>query len=194
MLQVLLIEDDQDKANAFIEVLDNTNYVIKHISKSSIPLLVVVERMQPDVIIMDIEAPDRDVLDSLNIISVDNPKPIVMFSEQGDTEMINQLIKSGVSAYMVGDVAINRVRSILDTAIARFSEYQQLKQELAKTKEKLTHQKTIEQAKIWLMQTKELSEKDAYHSIRKMAMDNGQKLEDVAKNILSLAQMLETSS
>lgn len=194
MLQVLLIEDDQDKANAFIEVLDNTNYVIKHISKSSIPLLVVVERMQPDVIIMDIEAPDRDVLDSLNIISVDNPKPIVMFSEQGDTEMINQLIKSGVSAYMVGDVAINRVRSILDTAIARFSEYQQLKQELAKTKEKLTHQKTIEQAKIWLMQTKDLSEKDAYHSIRKMAMDNGQKLEDVAKNILSLAQMLETSS
>lgn len=153
-----------------------------------------VEIFTPDIIIIDIESPDRDMLDSLNRISTSAPKPVVMFSDQDDTILINLLVKSGVTAYVAGGVDPKRVKSILDTAIARFTEYQGLKNELALTKKKLSNQRIVDQAKIWLMQNKNYTENDAYHYIRKMAMDNGQRVEDVAKNMLSLATMLELSS
>ena len=101
------------------------------------------------------------------------------------------MVKSGVSAYIVGGVDPYRVKSIIDVALARFKEHQQLKNELVETRQKLSSQKVIEQAKIWLMENKNLSEKDAYHRMRKMAMDSGQKMELVAKSILSLVSMLE---
>lgn len=192
-IKVLLVENDHDKANDFINALDSSNYHIARVSNTGVSLLKEVDTFVPDVIIIDIESPDRDMLDSLNKISNSAPKPIVMFSEQDDTDLINILVKSGVTAYVAGGVNLKRVKSILDTAIARFTEYQSLKDELATTKKKLTNQRVVEQAKLWLMQTKNYSEKEAYHSMRKMAMDNSQKVEDVAKNILSLATMLETS-
>ena len=192
-VKVLLVENDHDKANGFINALDSSNYHIARVSNTGVSLLKEVNTFVPDVIIIDIESPDRDMLDSLNKISKSAPKPIVMFSEQEDTNIINLLVKSGVTAYVAGGVNPKRVKSILDTAIARFTEYQGLKDELKTTKQKLTNQRVVERAKLWVMQTKNYSEKEAYHSMRKMAMDNSQKLEDVAKNILSLASMLEMS-
>ena len=192
-VKVLLVENDHDKANGFINALDSSNYHIARVSNTGVSLLKEVNTFVPDVIIIDIESPDRDMLDSLNKISKSAPKPIVMFSEQEDTNIINLLVKSGVTAYVAGGVNPKRVKSILDTAIARFTEYQGLKDELKTTKQKLTNQRVVEQAKLWVMQTKNYTEKEAYHSMRKMAMDNSQKVEDVAKNILSLASMLEMS-
>ena len=193
-LNVLLVEDDKEKAQALTSILGRSNYAITHVTNTGISLINEVEHLKPDLIIIDIESPSRDMLDSLHTINHENPKPIVMFSEQGDQHIINELVKSGVSAYVAGGVDLVRVKTILDTAMARFKEYQLLKTELVKTKQKLSSQKTVEQAKLWLMEAKSLTEKEAYHRIRKMAMDNSQRLEDVAKNILSLAQMLEKSS
>ncbi len=188
-VKVLLVENNKRKANEFMNALDRSNYHIVHVSNTGVSLLKEVDMFLPDIIIIDIESPDRDMLDSLNKISSTAPKPIVMFAEQEDTQLIDILVKSGVTAYVVGGVNLNRVKSILDTAIARFTQYQGLKDELETTKQKLTNQRVVEQAKLWLIQTKKLSEKDAYHSMRKMAMDNGQKIEDVAKNILALASL-----
>lgn len=188
-VKVLLVENNKRKANEFMNALDRSNYHIVHVSNTGVSLLKEVDTFLPDIIIIDIESPDRDMLDSLNKISSTAPKPIVMFAEQEDTQLIDILVKSGVTAYVVGGVNLNRVKSILDTAIARFTQYQGLKDELETTKQKLTNQRVVEQAKLWLIQTKKLSEKDAYHSMRKMAMDNGQKIEDVAKNILALASL-----
>lgn len=190
-LNVLLIEHDQAKASAVMQALGTQDYHITHVSSGGLALLKVVDENQPDLIIMDVESPDRDMVESLNQMSQINPKPIVMFSEQGDTETIHSLVKSGVSAYIVGDVDAARVKSIVDIAMVRFTEYQELKNELLETKKKLTSQKTIEQAKIWLMETKQLTEKEAYHRMRKMAMDNGQTIDEVAKNLLSVAAMLD---
>lgn len=190
-LKVLLVENDSWKADELISVLADSNYRIEHISHSGISLLNEVENIQPDVIIIDIESPDRDMLENLNRISHSAPRPIVMFSEEQDTENINQLVKYGVSAYVVGEINKVRVKSVLDIAIARFKEYQSLKQELEVTKQKLSGQKNVDKAKRWLMETKKISESEAYHSIRKMAMDNSQKMDDVAKNILSVAAVLE---
>ena len=94
-----------------------------------------------------------------------------------------------MSAYVVGEVSQQRVKSVVEVAIARFSVFQGLKQELADTKQKLSSQKNIDKAKRWLMETKQLSEVDAYNFIRKIAMDNSQKMDDVAKNILSVASI-----
>ncbi|MGJ8692276.1 MAG: ANTAR domain-containing response regulator [Thalassotalea sp.] len=191
-LNVLLVENDQNKAEDLANALDHSNYQINHISHTGISLLKEVENIQPDIIIIDIDSPDRDMLESLNRISKSSPRPIVMFAEhEEDTDTINQLIKYGVSAYVVGDVNKVRVKSVLDVAMARFNENQGLKKELEVTKQKLTSQKNVEKAKRWLMETKDISETEAYHSIRKMAMNNSQKMDDVAKNILSLAEVLE---
>lgn len=189
-LKVLLAENNHVKAKELMRVLTNTQYDIYHIAHSGVPLLKDVEQLNPDVIIIDIESPDRDMLENLNQISKFAPKPIVVFSEQQNTDTtINQMVKSGVSAYVVGEVSQARVKSIIDVAIARFSVFQELKQELADTKQKLSSQKNIDKAKRWLMDTKQLSELDAYHFIRKVAMDNSQKMDDVAKNILSVASI-----
>jgi response regulator NasT len=189
-LKVLLAENSHEKANALMSILKNTDYDIYHIAHSGVPLLKDVEQLNPDVIIIDIESPDRDMLENLNQIYKLSPKPIVVFSEQEDTNTTaNQMVKSGVSAYVVGEVNQERVKSIVDIAIARFGLFQGLKQELADTKQKLSSQKNIEKAKHWLMDTKQLSETDAYHFIRKIAMDNSQKMDDVAKNILSVASI-----
>lgn len=189
-LKVLLAENNHVKAKELMHVLTNAQYDIYHIAHSGVPLLKDVEQLNPDVIIIDIESPDRDMLENLNQISKFAPKPIVVFSEQQNTDTtINQMVKSGVSAYVVGEVSQARVKSIIDVAIARFSVFQELKQELADTKQKLSSQKNIDKAKRWLMDTKQLSELDAYHFIRKVAMDNSQKMEDVAKNILSVASI-----
>jgi response regulator NasT len=189
-LSVLLAENNHVKAKALMGILTNADFDIYHVAHSGVPLLKDVEQLNPDVIIIDIESPDRDMLENLNQISQFAPKPIVVFSEQQNPNpSINQLVKSGVSAYVVGEVSQERVKSIIDVAIARFDVFQSLKQELADTKQKLSSQKNIDKAKRWLMETKQLSEIDAYHFIRKIAMDNSQKMDDVAKNILSVASI-----
>ncbi|WP_076419989.1 ANTAR domain-containing protein [Colwellia sp. UCD-KL20] len=196
---ILLIEHELCKRNNLVKVLSGTHYEICSVLNSSrllsdgpdnVSLIKEVEKHNPDILVIDVEFPKKRMLESLNYISKYSPKPIVMFSEQEGTDLINLLIKSGVTAYVAGETDFRRIKSILDTAIARFVEHETLKHELALTKNKLSNQRTVEQAKLLLMQNKDYSEREAYHSMRKMAMDNGQKVEDVAKNILSLAAIL----
>ncbi|TRX56569.1 ANTAR domain-containing response regulator [Thalassomonas sp. M1454] len=193
-LKVLLVETDSDKAQILEGVLQSARYDVTRVINSGIPLLKQVETTQPDIIIIDMESPDRDMLENLHRISHSTPKPVVIFSEEEDQNTITQLVKSGVSAYVIGGIDYSRVKSIVDIAVARFAEYQGLKDELKLTKQKLTSQKSIEKAKLWLMQSRNLSENDAYHFIRKTAMDNSQKVEDVAKNMLAMADMFAGES
>lgn len=190
-LSILLIDEDIERAKAFTSALDKSRYKIKHIVSPSASLLKEVDTFQPDIIVIDIESPNRDMLESLHTIADFNPKPVVMFSEQEDTELINLSVKSGVSAYVVGDADPKRVKSILDVAVARFYEYQKLKDELTETKQKLESRKIIDQAKRLLMENRSLSEQEAFHAMRKMAMDSGQKLEEVAKTLITILNTFE---
>ena len=105
-LKILLAENNHAKAKALISILTNTEYDIHHIAHSGVPLLKDVEQLNPDIIIIDIESPDRDMLENLNKISQFAPKPIIVFSEQQHPNpTINQIVKSGVSAYVVGEVS-----------------------------------------------------------------------------------------
>ncbi|MBT0586027.1 ANTAR domain-containing response regulator [Alteromonas oceanisediminis] len=190
-LSILLIDDNHARAQAFTAALVESRYHVTHLSSATQRLLKDVDRIQPDIIVIDIESPSRDVLDSLHTISSVAPKPVVMFSDEEDTDIINQSVRSGVTAYVVGDTEPKRVRSILDAAVARFGEYQRLRQELDETKHALAAKQTIDKAKRLLMQQRGMDEQQAYSAMRKMAMDVGQKIEDIARTLLSVLNHLD---
>jgi len=185
-LRILLIDENRQRAESLASALGDSRYKIIHLANPDMSLLKQVDHIQPDIIVIDIESPSRDILESLSTISHYNPKPVVMFSGEKDTHTINQYIESGVSAYVVGDLQAERVKPILDAAVARFKEFQKLKEELSDTKQQLASRNLIDQAKRLLMKKKNLSEDDAFKAMRKTAMDTGQKLDDVAKTLISL--------
>lgn len=184
-LRILLIDENRQRAESLTSALNNSRYKISHLANPDMPLLKQVDQIQPDIIVIDIESPSRDILESLSTISHYSPKPVVMFSGEKDTDTINQYIESGVSAYVVGDLQAERVKPILDAAVARFREFQKLKVELSDTKQQLASRNLIDQAKRLLMKKKNLLEDDAFKAMRKTAMDTGQKLDDVAKTLIS---------
>jgi response regulator NasT len=185
-LRILLIDENRQRAESLTSALNNSRYKISHLASPDMSLLKQVDEIKPDIIVIDIESPSRDILESLSTISHYSPKPVVMFSDEKDTDTINQCIESGVRAYVVGDLQTERVKPILDAALARFREFQKLKEELSDTKHQLASRNLIDQAKRLLMNKKNLSEDDAFKAMRKTAMDTGQKLEDVAKTLISL--------
>lgn len=188
---ILLIDEDIDRANSITSALDNSRYTIKHLLSPSLSLLKVVDQLQPDIIVIDMESPNRDMLESLHTISSFNPKPVVIFSEEQDTEMINLTTQSGVSAYVVGKADPNRVKPILDAAVARFHEYHKLKSELDATKLQLEARMLVDQAKRILIKKKGMTENEAFHSMRRTAMDTGQKIEDVARTMIAFLNSID---
>jgi response regulator NasT len=185
-LRILLIDENRQRAESLVSALNNSRYKVSHLASPSLSLLKQVDEIQPDIIVIDIESPSRDILESLSAISHYNPKPVVMFSAEQDTDTINQSIQSGVSAYVVGNLQTDRVKPILDAAVARFREFQKLKEELSDTKQQLASRNLIDEAKRLLMKKKKLSEDSAFKAMRNTAMNTGQKLDDVAKTLISL--------
>ena len=130
-----------------------------------------------------------DTLACMRGISQGNPMPIVVFAECGDKISINDALQVGVSAYVVDGLSPKRLNSIVEVAIARFRQYQDLRHELETIKNKLEERKLIDRAKGVLMKQKGMSEDDAYRALRKMAMDWNIKIGEAARNIISVAEL-----
>ncbi len=137
------------------------------------------------------DAPDRDTLESMALVQRDMPRPMVMFCNQDDEELIVAALRAGVSAYVAGETDLARVRGVMRVATARFREYQALREELEETREALAERKVIERAKGLLMQRRRLNEQDAYSTLRRQAMNSGQPLIQVAQSVLDYAEMLK---
>jgi len=153
-------------------------------------LIKYVEVHQPDIIIMDLTFPDQETLDNLTALNQHSPKPVIMFADEGDSKIISQAVQAGVNAYVVDGLSPHRVKPILDVAIARFEEFQTLSKELKQAKNQLADRKIIDRAKGLLMKTKGLEEEQAYHAMRKMAMDQSKPLVEIAHNMLSVMALL----
>lgn len=147
--------------------------------------------LHPDVIVIDMDSPRRDTLESMRAIHRDQPRPIVMFVDDDDPRLIDQAIRAGVSAYIIDGRDPKRARPILDVAIARFREQQALRDELERTRVVLHERKIVERAKGILMETRKLSEDEAYGALRKLAMDQNKRLAEVAKHLISFAKLLK---
>jgi response regulator NasT len=147
-------------------------------------------QLQPDMIIVDAESDARDSLEHVVVATRDEPRPIVLFTNDEDTSHVRDAVAAGVSAYIVAGLEPARIRPILDVALARFQHEQGLRQELADVKGELLERKVIERAKGVLMKRQSLTEPQAYEKLRKAAMDKGLRVADVAQRMLDVADLL----
>jgi two-component system, response regulator / RNA-binding antiterminator len=147
-------------------------------------------QIQPDMIIVDAESQARDTLEHVVMATRDARRPIVMFTEDADTSHVRDAIAAGVTAYVVAGLAPERVRPVLEVALARFDYEEKLKRELAEARSQLADRKVIERAKGILMQRHAISEPEAYTRLRKAAMDKGLRMGDIAQRIVDAADLL----
>ncbi len=190
-LSVMLVDDQAPRMALLEQALSDQGFRVVAKLLSAAGLIAAVRSHEPDVIIIDIDSPDRDTLDAMASLHRDAPRPVVMFTADGDSSTIERAVQAGVSAYVAGGVKADRVRPIVDVAIARFREYHALRSELEATRHQLADRKRIDQAKLMLMKSRGLSEEEAYKALRKLAMDRGQRLGEVATNVLAVLQLLE---
>jgi response regulator NasT len=190
MLRVMLVDDSQKDVSLLREGLKIAGYDVVHVALAAAALLDCVAAMQPDVIIIDTDSPTRDTLEQLSFVSASQPRPIVLFTEERDNATIQAAIKAGVSAYIVAGMQPDRLRPILDVAVARFEQDRALREELKSVYERLAERKVVERAKGILMKQKNVDEEEAFRLMRKLAMDRNRKLLDVAQQIIDVAGLL----
>jgi len=184
-LRVMLVDDNPQRATMVEERLWAAGFDVILVIPSAAGLLFQIEQNRPDVVLMDLESPDRDVLESLAIINHHNPTPVVMFTQQDDPDYIREAVTAGISTYLVGDINPDQVKPIIDVAMAQFRAFQGLREELLSTRAQLDDRKLIEQAKGLLMSHKKISEDEAHRLLTKLAMDTNQRLPAVAKTVLA---------
>jgi response regulator NasT len=189
-LRVLIVDSSPERAAVLEQALGDSNYAVVGRFTSSLSLSARVAELKPDIIIIDVDSPDRDTLENMRHVTRDNPKPIVIFAEQGDTGVIESAIRAGVSAYVVDGLSRHRIKPVMDVAIARFREFQALQSELTEVKSKLADRKFIDKAKGLLIEKYRMSEEEAYGALRKMAMNRNQRIVDVARNVISMMETL----
>ena len=144
----------------------------------------------PDMIIVDADSQARDTLEHVVVATREARRPIVLFTEDNDTSNVQHAIASGVTAYVVAGLAPDRVKPVLEVALARFEHEEGMRRELAAARNELSGRKTIDRAKAVLMRTQGIAEDQAYARLRKTAMDKGLKLSEVAQRVVDVADLL----
>jgi response regulator NasT len=189
-MRVLVVDESDERAALLREALTSAGHEVAASLTSPLELLRAVETLLPDVIVIDTDSPTRDVLEHVVMVSQSSPRPIVMFSSDAGGEAIRDAVRAGVSAYVVDGLDSSRVNSIVEVACARFDEFQRLKYELADANLKLSERKLVERAKGILMKERKLSEDEAFHALRKLAMSKKIRLGEVAQQVIESAELL----
>lgn len=184
----MLVDDQPQRAQMVGERLRAAGYNLLALLNSAEGLLFQVEKHRPDIVLIDIESPDRDILESLAVINRQAPTPVAMFSARGNADFITRAVESGVSAYMAEGLTADRVAPAIEIAMAQFRSYQQLRVSLERTQQQLDERKAIERAKGLLMAKKNLSEDDAHRALRNLAMNSNTTMRAMAEQIIHLFQ------
>jgi response regulator NasT len=147
--------------------------------------------IDPDVIFIDLENPNRDQLEHMFQVSRAVKRPVAMFVDQSDQDSIEAAIDAGVSAYIVDGLKKERVRTILDMAVSRFNAFDRLRRELDAARSELADRKRIDRAKAILMKSRGMSEPDAYALLRRTAMNKNKRIVDIAEGLILAAGLLD---
>lgn len=191
MKKVLLVQEASGQSRDLMDVLSALGYgEIRRLNSSS-DIFFHGKEYEPDMLVIDVHKPDENLLSLLSVFSNSKPLPIIMFVEEGSSELIADVVSAGVSAYIVDGYQRSRVKSIIELAMARFEETQRLKCELNKAQSALHDRKDIDRAKGVIMRQKHCDEGQAYKLLRKTAMDKNLRIIDVAKQILDVSDMLQ---
>jgi two-component system, response regulator / RNA-binding antiterminator len=192
-LRIMLVDDDPRRATAVEESLRASGHEVLSIISSTPALLYQIDQHRPDVVLIDIRFPGRDVLESLAVVNRHNPTPMVMFAEEQDPSYIQEAFAAGVSTYLMEGINPTKVKPVIDVALLQFRNYQALKEELSETREELEIQKKLARAKALLMKQKRIDEDAAHRLLLQMAMDNNLKLGDVARMVVATLSMVPGS-
>ena len=189
-MRVLVVDGTTERADALREGLERAGYTVAAALESPLELLHAVESTQPDVVVIHTDSPSRDVLEHIVVMSRDEPRPIVMFASDDAPEMIRNAVRSGVSAYVVDGLEPARVKAIVEVAVARFDEHQRLRGQLAQAEQKLEERKLVDRAKGLLMKSRGMAEAEAYEALRRMAMERGKRIGEVAQQVIDIGHLL----
>ncbi|MCB1694784.1 MAG: ANTAR domain-containing protein [Pseudomonadales bacterium] len=181
----MLVDDDRARAAVVEAKLRQAGFAVLAVIPTGSGLLFQVAQHEPDVVIIALDSPDRDVLESLAIATSHNPRPVVMFSGAGDQGFISDAIRAGVSAYHAEHISADRARVAIDVAVAQFRTFNDLKRELDDTRRQLDDRRLVEQAKGLLMAQHKIAEEEAFHALRKLAMDRHRSLGDTAREVIA---------
>jgi response regulator NasT len=190
-LRVLLIDDGARRVGLIRDELSRQGHLVVGVLDSALLIHDCVLRLQPDVVIVDSESPSRDTLEHLAVVSASSPRPVVVFSEDAATAPMQQALRAGVSAYVIAGLQPQRLTPVLQVAIARFEQERALRGQLESAHAQLSERKLVERAKGILMEEIGLSEEQAYAHLRKLAMDRGQRLSQVADRVVQARDLLK---
>lgn len=190
-LRVLVVDQNLIRASVLEEGLREAGYTKVTVLRDMQNLMKRIVEVEPDVIFIDLENPNRDVLEQMFQVSRCVARPIAMFVDRSDTETISQAIEAGVSAYVVDGLKKERIKSILDTAVSRFNAFNRLKEELDRTKQALEERKLVDRAKGILMKQRGVSEEEAYALMRKVSMNENRRLGEIAQSIITAARLFK---
>jgi response regulator NasT len=190
-LRVLLVDDGAHRVNLIRDELTRQGQFVVGVVDSALAIHDAVTRLAPDVVIVDSESPGRDTLEHLAVMNADSPRAVVVFAEDDDAEPMQQALRAGVSAYVIAGLRPERLTPVLQVAIARFEQDRALRGQLEAAQMKLSERKTIDRAKGLLMDEVGLSEEQAFAHLRRLAMDRGQRIAEVAERIVAARDLLK---
>jgi two-component system, response regulator / RNA-binding antiterminator len=190
MYRVMLVDERPERLSFISSKLDDDGCCVVACVRPNEDLLACVREHDPEVIIIDIDSPGRDTLESLRSLHSTAPRPMLMFTQDDQGETIRQAVEAGISAYVVDGLQTRNVRPIVEAAMARFRQFRALEQELAETRLRLVERKQVERAKGILMQQRGLSEDAAYRLLRRAAMERNKRIADIAESIVTAHEML----
>jgi response regulator NasT len=190
-LKIVIVDENPIRAAILKDGLREAGHInVTHLEDRT-GLLARIYAIDPDVILIDLENPSRDELEQMFQMSRAVKRPIAMFVDQSDTASIQASVDAGVSAYIVGNLQKERIKTILDLCISRFNAFARLQGELDRTKSALEERKVIDRAKGILMKVKNLTEEQAYALMRKTAMNENKKIADVAQSVITAAELFK---
>ena len=189
-IRIVVVEQDRDRAIAIVDALKDACACDVLVLGDSSGLARKIAGYGPDIVLIDIDNPTRDMLEELTLATGPLERPVAMFVSGNSDGLAEAAIVAGVSAYVVDGLAPERIKPVMDTAIARFAMVRQMRNELAETRRALEERKVIDRAKGLVMKAKGIDEVAAYALLRKTAMDQGRRVADVAEALVTAAGLL----
>lgn len=187
---ILVIDENRLRASVIEAGLREAGYVNLTVIHDVAGIARRISEIEPDVIVIDLENPNRDMLENMFQLSRAVKRPIAMFVDRSDSASIEAAVEAGVSAYVVDGLKQERVKPILDMAISRFNAFSRMTRELEEARSELESRKLIDRAKGILMATRGLTEPQAYALLRKTAMNQNRKLSEIAESLITAAGLL----
>lgn len=189
-LRVLLIDDGAHRIDLIRDELTRQGHLVVGVVDSALAIHDCVLRLAPDVVIVDSESPTRDTLEHLAAVSSTSPRPVVVFAEDPAHAPMQQALAAGVSAYVIAGLQPRRLTPVLQVAIARFEQDRALREQLDQAHNQLAQRRQIERAKGILMEEGGITEEQAHAQLRRLAMDRGQRLAEMAERVIQARDLL----